>query len=110
MPSHYLLPRLLAFLHCRDDAVITPYWDRCYVTGLVRAGGCRCWQPGGRADRAYIAKQSVGTYIKLLRQVRRQGPGEDGGTQRGKGRVWAAQKGHKGARYALQGLVGTPDL
>lgn len=52
MPSHYLLPRLLAFLHCRDDAVITPFWDRCYVTGLLRDSD-ECGQSDGNWFRCW---------------------------------------------------------
>ncbi|KXZ49335.1 hypothetical protein GPECTOR_22g929 [Gonium pectorale] len=55
VPSDYLLPRLLTYLHCRDDTTVSPFWDRCYQVGVVLTGGDNDWcgQSDGNLARCY---------------------------------------------------------
>ncbi|GIL75432.1 hypothetical protein Vretimale_8069 [Volvox reticuliferus] len=51
--SDYLLPRLLAYLHCRDDATLTPFWDRCYTVGVLTNDSDWCGQSDGNWARCW---------------------------------------------------------
>ena len=53
----FLIPRFVEFLHCRDDATITPFWHRCYMIQVVRVQG------GGRGRGRGLGKAtgSVGS-------------------------------------------------
>ncbi|GLC35545.1 hypothetical protein PLESTB_000195600 [Pleodorina starrii] len=51
--SDYLLPRLLAYLHCRDDATLTPFWDRCYTVGVLTNDPDWCGQSDGNWARCW---------------------------------------------------------
>ncbi|GFR47457.1 hypothetical protein Agub_g9183 [Astrephomene gubernaculifera] len=57
VPSDYLLPRLLTYLHCQDagDTEMTPFWDRCYQVGVVLTGGDNDWcgQSDGNLARCW---------------------------------------------------------
>ncbi|EFJ49809.1 hypothetical protein VOLCADRAFT_89650 [Volvox carteri f. nagariensis] len=59
--SDYLLPRLLAYLHCRDDAVLTPFWDRCYTVGKLTGDSDWCGQPDGNWARCWWFPARDGT-------------------------------------------------
>ncbi|GLI61956.1 hypothetical protein VaNZ11_004519 [Volvox africanus] len=61
--SDYLLPRLLAYLHCRDNAILTPFWDRCYTVGVLTNDSDWCGQPDGNWARCWWFEASNETDI-----------------------------------------------
>eukprot|EP00198_Chlamydomonas_reinhardtii_P004202 XP_001693538.1 predicted protein [Chlamydomonas reinhardtii] len=50
----FLIPRFVEFLHCRDDATITPFWHRCYMIQVLTEDSSNCGQPDGDWARCWF--------------------------------------------------------
>ncbi|PNH07759.1 hypothetical protein TSOC_005791, partial [Tetrabaena socialis] len=88
VPSNFLLPRLLTYLHCRDDTTVSPFWDRCYqlqvllndkdICGQSDGDETRCWWLEARGEEdtdvcipsAGGGVASIDEYDSLVAQMR----------------------------------------